>query len=797
MSDPARESRDTPAASAFSRNPTPPARITLGTLERTGEVAPLRFSGRYDILGLIGSGGAGTVYRARDVELGEVVALKVLRREVINKPGVLDRFRDEVRLSRRITHRNVARMFDIGEHGGEKFLTMELIDGAPLSQLLGIGEQQRVLELSRAVAIAIEICAGLSAAHEVGIVHRDLKPDNVLLARDGRVVITDFGIARAVQRGAEIESGGLLGTPEYMAPEQVDGAPDIDARADLYALGVVLYEMLTGTLPFVGPNPLLTAGLRLMRPPPDPRKVRPELPARAAEIILRCMARERDERYPSALAVSSELATLLPRRTGGHAVIAPSTAELPVAARSREKTVAVLPFRNQSATEDAHLAEGLTEELIDALSMAQGVKVRSRGAVMGLHGDLRDSRALGQALGVQLIVEGALRRAGEQLRVTVRLVHVADGFQIWAQRFDRKVADFFSIADEVAQAITAALNAHRDEEPERPRLTDGQAIELFLRARQLYHRGDRDSLVLSSSLFEQALAARPNDPRILTGYTLLLARRWFFGGDLSEQLLTMAERALAAAPHSGEPQLAMATVHFHRGDLLAAARHLQLALRRSPTLVEAHELLGRLLIEVGPLAEGQRALAIALDIDPSLFRIEIELARSYALQGYFTQCEQILDRLCSDPATAGAVWPLRMRLIVWQRDPAKAAAALRDPRLKLDQFGRIAAQLLHAMASGQRLGVEPFLQQSPLASGGSWRARALLFQLCAEWRAYNGELEAALDDLARAVEVGLVDLMWLDGCPLLQPLRRSPRFAALRRTVHERATAVRALLSVT
>jgi TolB-like protein/Flp pilus assembly protein TadD len=612
------------------------------------------------------------------------------------------------------------------------------------------------------------------------------------------VVITDFGIARAVQHEAQSEGSGLLGTPEYMAPEQVEAAPDIDARADVYALGVTLFEMLTGALPFVGTNPMMTAAMRLLRPPPDPRQHRPGLPAKAAEIILRCMARDRAERYPSALAVSCELAALLPRRGTGQSPLKPLTSDGLGApgVRSREKTVAVLPFRNQSSSEEAHLAEGLTEELIDALSMAQGVKVRSRGAVMALLGDSRDGRALGDALGVQLVVEGALRRAGDQLRVTVRLLHIADGFQVWAQRFDRKVADFFSIADEAAQALIAALTAHRDEEPERPRLTDAQAVELYLRARKLYHSADLQSLSQSSELLEQALAVRPGDPKLLSGYALTLARRWFFGGDSGERAHAAAERAMAAAPNTGESQLAMAVVRFQGGELPTAVRHLQQALRRSPTLADAHELLGRILIETGPLAEGQRSLLIALDMDPSMLRLKSELARTYALQGHLDQADQLLGQLCENPATEGVAWILRSRLCMWGRDVARATALLKDPRIASDRYARTRF-LFGLVVNGQRINPEQIMAGSPMASGGSRRTRSLYHQLATEWYGMNSEVDALLRELAKAIDFGLVDLMWLDGCPLLAAARKDPRFLALRRVVAERAAAVQAALQPT
>jgi serine/threonine protein kinase len=318
-------------------------------------------AGRYEIERLLGRGAMGVVYRVRDHELDEIVALKLLRRELVGSAEMLARFRTEVKLARRVTHRNVARTFDIGEHDGERFLTMELIDGASLADVL---EKEGPLEISRALDITKQMAKGMAAAHDAGVIHRDLKPENVSLERRGRVVLMDFGIARtSVVEAPSQTVGGMIGTPTYMAPEQVVGSPDVDARADLYAAGAVLYEMLTGRVPWSGPSAYVVATARLTSPPPDPRDHRPELSAEVAALVMKCMARAPERRFADARELLEALAELPSPMLGG-ATTAPGASEVPRAAAgssSSSSPAASTRFERRYGTEG--LRDDLTEQL--------------------------------------------------------------------------------------------------------------------------------------------------------------------------------------------------------------------------------------------------------------------------------------------------------------------------------------------------------------------------------------------------------------------------------------------------
>jgi len=744
-------------------------------------------AGRYEILGLVGSGGMGTVYRARDTELDEIVALKLLRRDLLDQPGMPERFRQEVKLARRVTHRNVARTFDIGESDGEKFLTMELVDGEGLGTLIA---REGALPLDRVVTIADGICAGLQAAHAAGIIHRDLKPDNVLLARDGRVVLTDFGIARVLSdAGRAVTVGLALGTPAYMAPEQVEGAADLDARADIYALGAILYECMTGERAWNGDSIWSLAAARLMQPPPDPRARRPDLPVAAAELVMRCMARKRDDRLSSA----AEVAGLLARLTVPPAVARPSTP--PVGAPGREpdaKTLAVLPLINAGAPEDDYLAEGLGDDLIDALSMTPGLRVLARGAVARFRQPQRDAREAGRELRVHVVVDGTVRRLGDTVRVTVRVVSVADGFQLWAKRFDRRDAEVLSVSDQAADAIADALTLRRSAPP-RVAPGDARALDLYLRARHAFRTGWRDDTSRSIVLFEHALALAPDDPMILAGYARAQLRRFMFDTEGSEAAVSeqkgreAAEKALRVAPGLGEARAALANLKWVMGDAVGSARDLGEAIRIAPSSSDVNELAGRLLLEAG---EPERAIVLlraAEALEPGIDVSNGDLIRAQALLGDWSAYEAAIDAPPWDAEPSGRFFMLA-RLAMWRRDPASAEAVRK--RVAPRQFALHAEVLsiLKMVVAGRT----PPEMQAVLSDWGRVvgraRRRPMFFrQLAAEALAFNGELAEAQRPLDEADALGLVDVTWMDRCPLLEGMRATPAFVAARDRIATRA----------
>jgi eukaryotic-like serine/threonine-protein kinase len=602
--------------------------------------------------------------------------------------------------------------------------------------------------------------------------------------------VTDFGIARAViDVGMAQTMGGLVGTPAYMAPEQVEGRRDIDARADIYALGELLYEFFTGERAWGGGTAFEIAAARLTAPPPDPRQRCPELPRALAELVMRCMARRPEDRFASIEQVASELSALtlpvLPASADGAAVPAPVSirAAKPPEAQTPagDKTVAVLPFRNAGPAEDEYLAEELTDDLLDSLSMTRGLRIRSRGAVMQFKGVERDAREVGRELGVQVVVEGSVRRAQGKVRISARLTSVEDGFQLWAKRFDRPEKDVLSINDEAASAIAEALTLDHEarvrEAPSNP-----AAVDLYVRARHEYRRFWADDPRRALDLFEQAEALAPGDPVILSGKAMAMARYAFFSGQGTASALAVAQRAVAVAPTLAEARLAHGTALLQTGDWKGAVRELRLAVAQGPGLAEAHGALGRILGEAGELREGARLLETSLALEPQVPLTVMALARAYGLLGDWERAEAVLN--AASPSVS-EVAP-RVRFLIWRRD----RDGLKQMIERIEAQGErgrplMGGKLLGHLVRGELPDRSMFLQDG--SSDADTRRRAFLLQVDAETAAFVGNKDRALLALQEGAEGWLIDLAWLDRCPLFDELRGDPRFVKARALVASRA----------
>ncbi len=575
--------------------------------------------GTYEILGPLGAGGMGEVYRAKDLRLGREVAIKVLPAEVASSPDRLARFEREARTVAGLNHPNIVTLFSVEDDDDVRFLTMELVEGQNLADLVTPGG----MPLGRAVEMAIAIADALTAAHEKGVVHRDLKPANVMVTREGRVKVLDFGLAKqapaatladtqaptladtqapattladtqAPTAGASrSESGLVAGTVPYMAPEQIR-AEAVDARTDLFAFGILLYELLAGRRPFAGATAMMV-GAAILKEAPEPlTRIRADLPTDLVRIVSRCLEKNPRERAQTALDVSNELRRL--RRVL-------ERWEPETQATEKVASIAVLPFVNRSRDEeDEYFSDGLADELLTMLAKIRGLRVAARTSSFHFKGRDTTIAEVGSVLNVATVLEGSVRKAGQRVRISVQLVKVSDGYHLWSETYDRTLEDIFAVQDDIAQSVvkelrTALLGEAADSEASgeakaevakaaKGRATDPEAHRLYLLARHLIERRTREDTAKGIGYLKQALALDP-------GFALAWAK--LGGAYASEGSLgwvpvsegygrarEAVERSLALEPDLAEGHAQLGWIQMHqdwdwRGAEASFARGLELA----------------------------------------------------------------------------------------------------------------------------------------------------------------------------------------------------------------------------
>lgn len=778
---------DTPSVPVVTAPPPGPVPVAQG-----GE--PIVFAGRYEVNAVLGGGAMGTVYRARDRALDENVALKLLKKELAVSPDFVERFRREVKLARRVTHRNVARVFDIGAQGPQPFLTMELVDGVSLGEIVA---RRGRLPPTDVHATAAAVCAGLAAAHAAGVVHRDLKPENVLVELTGRAVITDFGVACALtEREVPAGAGGaLVGSPAYMAPEQVEGIGDIDARADIYALGVMLYELLTGDTPWDGGTIFAIAAARLIREPPDPRAVVPEIPGAIAQIVMKCMARRREDRFRTA----DEVIAAFARTTATPPTIGIPPARAAVGKRPAGRVLALLPLANGLGPDASYFARGYVAELLDLLGNVPGVHVRQAPAPVPGEG----VREIGRSLGAHATITGSLELTSSGVRLAARLVTVEDGLMLWSRRVDSPtLGELTTAAREHAASMQRVLDAHDDALSTDARIAetprDPQATELHMRGRFAYQRAWFEANDDAVPLLEKAHALAPVDSGIAATLALALARAYGSGeagAAAAERARTLAEGALAQAPLLADARVALAALHAYEGEGVAAAGELRRALAATPDAVEALDWMGRLLIEVGALERGLAYLDRAHELDPSLIVSKLTATLGRALAGDWERVMQDFFRVPPDPFDRAMYWIYRARAALWRDETALLLPDLGDlpPSAAgsiMAMFHIVGARRIEGPARGL---LEQMLPTTPSPTVAPRRA-VLNAELRVELLAHAGLVDEALAALRDADAAGLADIVWLERCPTLASVRTHADVQRIHRNVTARASRIRSAL---
>jgi len=587
-------------------------------------IAPGTRLGPYEVVSPLAAGGMGVVYRARDTRLGRDVAIKLLPQEVGADSAVLARFEQEARILATLSHPNLLSIHDVGNVDGKAFVVTELLEGATLRERLGTAE----IGCARAIEWALQIAQGLAAAHERGVVHRDLKPENVFITRDGIVKILDFGLARRVEqtivgrqrKHALTDAGTVLGTVGYLSPEQARGFP-ADHRSDIFSFGAVLYELVTGRGAFDLPTPAETLTAVLRDEPPPIAASGSAVPTEVEDIVRHCIEKEPADRFRSArdLVFALRLADRAVSRHPRSDNAARPAAAAEVAVRTPEPSIAVLPFRTVGGgTEGEYFSEGMTEDVIAALSRVRGLRVAARTSSFAFRGKDDDVRRIGRELGVAAVLDGSVRQAGQRLRVTTQLIDVASGYNLWSERWDRDLADVFAVQDEIARAIAATFQARLPgtaaalsspnlaPPPATPRTRDVAAYDHLLKGRYLWHRRRFHESIAELD------AAVARDPDFHEAHTAL-AEAWalwgFYGGVPTWEAWARgrvgAERAEELAPGDAAVPLCFGVLEYYYGWSSARAeRFFNLAVERNPANAEPYFWLALCVGISGRLEEG-------------------------------------------------------------------------------------------------------------------------------------------------------------------------------------------------
>jgi len=697
----------------------------------------------YRVLEKLGEGGMGEVYRAEDTRLKRQVALKVLPEGMARDPERLRRFQREAEAIASLNHPGIVTIFSVEEADGVHFLTMELVSGQRLDEMVPSGG----MTLEGFIELAVPLVEALVAAHDRGITHRDLKPANIMVTDDGQLKVLDFGLAKLRQPDtisdqtqlpteALTQEGLVLGTIPYMSPEQLEGR-QVDHRSDVFSVGVVLHEMITGERPFKGKSSasLITAILRDR--PESVGRLRADVPLALERVILRCLQKDPDRRYQTAKDLRNELEEL------------PTAPDEEEAGRAR--SIAVLAFADMSPKKDQdYFCEGIAEDIINALSKIGGLRVASRMSAFQFESRTAKPGEVGERLDVETVLSGSVRKSGERVRISAELVNARDGHQLWSERYDRDLEDVFEVQDEISsnivRALEVTLSPKEKKAIQRQAPVDMRAYEYYLRGRGYFHEGTKPARATALQMFNRAIEIDPD----------------------------------FAAAHAGIADLSSYARMYYGGgeaDLERADEASRKALELAPELAEAHASRGLALLLQDRHQEAEKALETAIKLDPQLFEAHYFYARASWVQGKLEEAaEHFKEAMKVRPEDFQAVCLLSS---VYQAlgQTEKARECQRRGYEIIEKY----LELKPDDARALYLGSTSLIGLGETERGLEWADRAVAIDPTDTGILYNeaGRVEEAIVYLEKAVTGGFNQKEWIINDGDLDPLRDHPRYKAL------------------
>jgi eukaryotic-like serine/threonine-protein kinase len=770
--------------------------------------------GDYDLIEEIGRGGQGVVYRARQKSLNRTVALKVIGLGQWSSAPHLRRFRRDAEAAASLEHPQIVPIYEIGESDGSCYFSMKFVEGGQLDQVL----KRELMAPRQAAELLVKIARTVHFAHERGILHRDIKPGNILVDRHGEPHLTDFGLARLVEQDSTVtNSFDVLGTPSYMSPEQAAGqAKAMTAAADVYSLGAVFYQMLTGQPPFAGGTTYETIRLVMETEPRNPRLWNPKVDVDLATICLKCLEKEPAKRYRTAEALAHDLERwlrhepILARRTGVFvrgkkwlqrnpttAIAAVSLAALLVAVgviiwksdlfRERstntnvvsEKSIAVLPFANLSDDKsNAYFADGIQEEILSRLSKIAELKVISRTSTEKYKNSPPNLREVGQQLGVANILEGKVQKSGDQVRIMVQLINSPSDSHVWAETYDRKLTDMFTVESEVAQKIASSLQAKLTGSEQRAiaaRPTENtEAYRLYLKGRFFWNKRTGPDLKTAADYFQQAIAKDPGYANAYAGLAQANLLMPFYNAGASQDMFPKARaaaiRAIELDETSPEGHAALAMLLCYEFKFRDSEAEFKRAIELNPNYATAHHWYGNtLLTSVSRFDEAIKEGKRAVELDPFSMVINADLGSTFMLaRRYDEAMAQLRATLTLDGNFAYAHSMLGTVLFL-QGDINAAITEYQKARVLDDGCDVLALLGLAYAKIGKSAEVTQLLQDLN-ECGHKHYVRGSVYALM---YIALGQKETAIDYLEKSSD------NWIGINPQFDPLRNEPRFQEL------------------